>query len=92
MFKTLRLWALHQFRAGHDCYKPRRWLHASEPYNITWESPCEPYFVMLNAALPPMDTAFTGAPLVDTLCKILACAGHCAAALSIVLQTGRCIR
>ena len=49
-----------QFQGGHGCYYPRDWLNMTQPYEITYTNPCEPYFVALAATLPPFEPRFKG--------------------------------
>lgn len=49
-----------QFAAGHACYHPRDALSAKQAYEIQYANPCEPYIVILNAALPAFDERFHG--------------------------------
>jgi hypothetical protein len=49
-----------QFVQGHRCYDPHFWLEHESVYEATVESPCEPYFVALRAAVPQFDERFRG--------------------------------
>lgn len=49
-----------QFKRGHGCYNPHRFLSSDQPYGARYENPCEPYFIGLSSSLPTFEDRFTG--------------------------------
>lgn len=52
-----------QFRKGHGCYTPHKWLDSGEGgtgYAFKYTPPCEPYVIAIAGALPPFEIRFTG--------------------------------
>ena len=49
-----------QFKKGHGCYNPHKWLDGKQGYKFTYTPPCEPYVVAIAGALPPFEVRFTG--------------------------------